>query len=105
MQDLFAALIAFVLIDPLRAELSRNLEEAGIPPATVVEVVTCTGRAAPAIVDRVLENPVGVAWQAAGFWSGSVESKAFLIQLAPECASSLDAVGARPAAGSSTWTS
>ena len=105
MQDLLAALIAFVLIDPLRAELSRNLEEAGIPQAAVVEVVACTARAAPVIVDRVVENPVGVAWQAAGFWSGSLGPRALLTELAPECASSLDAVGGRPAAGSTAWTS
>lgn len=105
MQDLLAALIAFVLIDPLRAELSQKLEAAALPPAVVVEVVACAGKAAPAIVDRVLEDPVGAAWRAARFWSGAIASDALLADLAPECAPALGAVGSRPAAGSATWTS
>ncbi|MBL8687541.1 MAG: hypothetical protein JNL04_00485 [Rhodospirillaceae bacterium] len=103
MQDLLAALIAFILIDPLRAGLSRTLEAAGLPPAAVVEVVACTGRAAPAIVDRVLGNPVDAAWRVAGFWTGAVGPKDLLSEFAPECATTLDAVGGRPAAGLATW--
>ena len=105
MQDLFAALIAFVLIDPLRAGLSRTLEEAGLPPAAVVEVVACTGRAAPAIVERALGNPVDAAWRVAGFWSGAVGPKALLAEFAPECATALDGVASRPAAEPATWKS
>ncbi len=104
MQELLAALIAFVLIDPLRAELSQKLEAAGIPPTAVVEVVACAGKAAPAIVDRVLEDPVGAAWRVAGFWSGTIASEALLAELAPECAPALNAAGRRPATGSATWT-
>lgn len=99
MQDLLAALIAFILIDPLRAELSRTLEAAELPPAAVVEVVACTGKAAPAIVARVIENPAGAAWRVAGFWSGALGSRDLLVELAPECAAALDAVGGRTTAG------
>ena len=44
MQDLLAALIAFILIDPLRAGLSRTLEAAGLPPYGRLAALIVSGR-------------------------------------------------------------
>ena len=94
MMEFFAALVAFFLTGPLQAELSGKLASAQAPQAIVSSVVECSKEAAPAIVDRVLSDPLWAATQTFNVWTGQIQPDAVLLEAAPGCASAIEA--ARP---------
>ncbi len=94
MMEFFAALVAFFLTGPLQAELSEKLQIARAPQAVLSSVMACSKEAAPAIVERVLSDPLWAATQTFNVWTGQKKPESVLLEAAPGCASALEA--ARP---------
>ena len=94
MQDLFAALVSFFLIQPIQAEVTEKFEAARVPQAVISEVTTCGRTAAPLVLDRVISDPVWALSSAVRAWTGTTRPEALLLEVAPGCAPALSA--ARP---------
>ena len=94
MQDLFAALVSFFLIQPIQAEVTEKLEAARVPQAVISEVTTCGPTAAPLVLERVISDPVWALSSAVRAWTGTTRPEALLLEVAPGCAPALSA--ARP---------
>lgn len=94
MQDLFAALINLVLVDPLQHEIAEAFAASRAPHEVVVSVATCATAHGSQIVDRALGDPWWAASSAFGVWVGSAEQYKLLVEAAPECAAAVEA--ARP---------
>ncbi len=86
MQDLAAALISFVLLDPLGAEVRERLEAARAPQAVVSEVVSCIEKAGPALAVRAWSEPLWIATTAFSVWTGTASVEAVAAEAAPACA-------------------
>lgn len=94
MQDIFAALISFFLIQPLQAEVAERLAGTRVPQEVLTEVTTCMSAAAPVIIDRATEDPGWAVSNALGIWFGTTQPEAVLIEAVPSCESAVEA--ARP---------
>jgi hypothetical protein len=94
MQDLIAALVGFLLIDPLNAEMADKLAAAREPEAVTAGVTACARSAAPRIVEQVAADPWWAVTNIIGVWVGASRSEALLVEIAPGCAGALAA--ARP---------
>jgi hypothetical protein len=92
MQDLFAALINLVLVDPLQHEIAKALAATRAPQEVVVSVATCATAHGSQIVDRALGDPWWAASNAFGVWVGLAEPYTLLVEAAPECAAAVEAV-------------
>lgn len=89
--ELFAAVVSFFLTGPLQAELSEKLQIARAPQAVVSSVMECSKEAAPAIVDRVLSDPVWATTQTFYVRAGQKRPEAVLLDAAPGCAAAIEA--------------
>jgi hypothetical protein len=96
LHDVIAALVSFLLIEPLQAEMAEKLGAARVPQAAIADVTSCAGAATPAIVSRAASDPWWAVSSAVGLWIGSASPEALLADAAPGCASALKA--ARPLA-------
>ena len=94
MQDLFAALVSFFLIQPIQAELTEKLEVARVPQSVIADVTACGRTATPLVLDRVISDPVWSLSSAVRAWTGTTRPEALLLEVAPGCASALSS--ARP---------
>ncbi|WP_230532038.1 hypothetical protein [Microvirga roseola] len=86
MQEIFAALASFLLIEPLQAEITERLAKAGAPQAVVSEVTACAKAATPIIIERTASDPGWASSTAVRLWMGSAEPGAILTEIAPACA-------------------
>lgn len=91
MQGLMAAVIGFFLIDPLAASLSEALAAQKVPPHLAMEIVECTKAAGPAVIDRVMADPLWALQSVVSVWTGSLSAQAIVADVAPACANSLQA--------------
>ncbi|BAU94052.1 long-chain-fatty-acid-CoA ligase (plasmid) [Methylorubrum populi] len=91
MPDLFAALVAFFLIDPLKAEMADKLAAARAPQAVVAQVSACARSAAPQIVERATADPWWAMANTFNVWVGSKGPEALLVEIAPACAGAVAA--------------
>ena len=92
MQDLFAALISLVLVQPLETELRDRLEAARAPQAAVAEVAACIQTSAPALAQRAWSDPWWVASTSLRVWIGTASPEAVAAEAAPACAPAIRAV-------------
>lgn len=86
MQDIFAALVSFFILDPLEGELRTQLARAGIAQQNISQVVTCLQAEGPAVASRAWEDPGWAVTTAVGLWSGATSPRAALAEAAPRCA-------------------
>lgn len=94
LDNTFAALVSFFLIDPLQVEIADRLASAGAPPAIVADVTSCARPATPVIVERATGDVWWAASTAFALWVGSTTPDAVLVETAPVCAAAVEA--ARP---------
>jgi len=91
MTDLIAALISFLLIEPLGAQIRERLEAARAPQAVIAEVAACARAATPLIVERATSDPWWAASSAVGLWIGTTRPERLLTEAAPACAGAVQA--------------
>ena len=94
MMELFAAFVSVFLTGPRQAELSEKRQMTRAPQAIVSGLMECSKEAAPAIVNRVLSEPIWALTQTFNVWPGQIQPDAVLLEAAPGCASAIEA--ARP---------
>ena len=85
MQDLFAALVSFFLIEPLQAEMADKLAAARAPQAIVSNVASCIDGAAPALVQRAWSDPWWVASTSFSVWVGAASLEEVAARAVPAC--------------------
>jgi hypothetical protein len=92
MHDIILALVSFFLVDPFQAEMMEQIGAANVPPEVVQQVTECAGVAAPALAERVMNDPwwgiTSVAW----VWVGASTADAVLAEAVPACEPALQAV-------------
>ncbi|MDB5560006.1 MAG: hypothetical protein JWQ36_2940 [Enterovirga sp.] len=94
LQDLIAALVSTLLIQPLQTEVRERLEGAQVPSAVITDVMSCARGAAPAAIARASADPVWAVSSAVRVWIGTTRPEALLLDVAPGCAPAISA--ARP---------
>lgn len=94
MQDFIAMILAFFLLDPLKAALTEELSAANAPAAVVSQVTACASEAAPAIIEHATNDPWWALSSAFRLWTGMAKPDAVFIEAAPACKSAVAA--ARP---------
>lgn len=85
MQDIFAALVSFFILDPLEGELRTQLARAGIAQQSIGQVVACVQAEGPSVVGRAWNDPGWAVTTAFGLWSGATSPRAALADAAPRC--------------------
>lgn len=94
MQDLLAALVSFLLLAPLKAEMADRLAAARAPQAVIAEVSACAQSAAPRFVERATAEPWWAISSTFSLWVGTSRPETLLVEVAPGCAGAVAA--ARP---------
>jgi hypothetical protein len=89
-QELVAALVAFFIIDPLKAELGEKLAAARVPPGIVREVTACATAATPVVVERLSSDPLWAAGAVIRVWAGLAPPETVLAEAAPACRPAID---------------
>ncbi len=90
MSELIAALVAFLIVDPLKAELAEKLGAARVPQTIVREVVACAQDATPVVVQRLGSDPLWAAGAVIRVWAGLAPPETVLGEAAPACRPALD---------------
>ena len=94
MEAIITAIVSFLLIDPLKAEMVDKLASARAPQPVIAEVTACAGTAVPLIVERATSDPWWAATRVYSAWVGTTGTEALLIEVAPGCSGAVRA--ARP---------
>ncbi|WP_407530701.1 hypothetical protein [Methylobacterium oryzisoli] len=94
MDSIIAALVSFLLIDPLKAETADKLAAARAPQTVVAEMSACTRSAALRIVERASTDPWWAVSNSVHVWVGTKAPKTLLVEVQPSCAGAVAA--ARP---------
>ena len=94
MQDFIAALVSFLLIEPLQAEMAAKLAAARAPQAVAAEVTACARDAAPLFVERATSDPWWAVSSGFQVWIGTARPETLLAEAAPSCDGAIRA--ARP---------
>lgn len=90
MQDIVAALAAFFIVDPLKAELAEKLAAARVPQALVGELTSCATAATPVVVERLGSDPLWAAGAVIRVWAGLAPPETVLAEAAPACRPALE---------------
>ncbi|MGU3494044.1 hypothetical protein ACLBXM_08380 [Xanthobacteraceae bacterium A53D] len=85
MQEIFAALISFFIIQPLESELKESLASAGIAQEQVGQALGCLQAEGPAVVNRAMDNPGWAVSTTVGLWIGTSNPREVLAEAAPRC--------------------
>lgn len=99
MQEFFAALLSFFLIEPLQSAMAERFGD--ISREQVASVTTCIREATPVLIQQGWDQPWGTATQVLGIWTGLTQPEDILAGTTQSCT---DAVGALRATGN-TWQS
>lgn len=94
MMEILAAVVTFFLTGPLQTELNEKLAAARAPQAVATHLASCAGKAAPAMIEKALSNPVWAVNSVLGVWTGYARPEAILLDAAPACRPAIEA--ARP---------
>ena len=94
MQEIIAALVAFFILDPLKADISERLAATRAPQALVRELAACAQRETPTVVARLAQDPWWGVTTVVRVWAGLTPLDAVLQETAPGCRPALEA--ARP---------
>jgi hypothetical protein len=92
MNELVLSLVSFFLINPLQAELDRYLTEAKVPVELIKQVKDCAITAGPTIANRVTDDPGWAVSSIYHVWVGSAHPEDILVEAAPTCKATVDAV-------------
>lgn len=90
LQDIIAALISIFLIEPLQANITERLAEAGFSAQAAGRVASCFSDAAPGILDRAGNDPAWAIGHAVGYWTGVSTVDDILNDAAPNCLIALE---------------
>ncbi len=93
MNDLLSALFSYFVVSPAQSALAERLTQAGAPRDVIGKVAACGPKAAE-LFDRIVTDPWWAISTAIRAWFGTVRPDALMLELAPGCASVIDA--ARP---------
>ena len=93
MNDLLSTLFSYFVVSPAQSALAERLTQAGAPRDVIGKVAACGPKAAE-LVDRIMTDPWWAISTAIRTWFGTARPDALLLELAPGCASVIDA--ARP---------
>lgn len=91
MQDFFAALIAFFLLEPLQQQVDDTLSATRVPQEMAIAVASCAREHGAQIIDRALNDPWWAVSKSFGVWTGLADPSAILIEAAPNCAPAVQA--------------
>jgi hypothetical protein len=91
MESIVAALVSFVLIEPLKADMADKLAIARAPQAIVAEVTACARTAAPLVIARATSDPWWATEKALSIWIGTTRPETLLIEVAPGCSGAVEA--------------
>ena len=86
MQEIIAALVSFVLIEPVQAHIAERYVDAGLSRQAAAEAASCFSDATPGILRRVGNEPGWAIQHAVGYWIGSSSVDAIVSDAAPQCA-------------------
>ncbi len=92
MQDIILALISFFLVDPFQAEMNERIAAANVPAEIVQQVGECAGVAAPALVERVSNDPWWGVTSVVWVWVGASTAESVVAEAVPACQPALTAV-------------
>jgi hypothetical protein len=91
MQDVIAYLVGFFLLEPLEARLAEKLQAAKVPKNIIAQVQDCARTDAPALVERVMSDPLWGAQAAVRVWTGTTSPAVILADALPGCRPAIEA--------------
>ena len=96
MQEFFAALLSFFLIEPLQAEMEKRIGSAS--RESMAEISICIRDATPVLIRQASEDPWQTATHVFGIWSGVTAAEEILVRTTPSCERAVKLL--RPSSGS-----
>lgn len=90
MQELMAALVSLILVQPLQREVANTLAAAQAPRDVAAAVANCAREHGPDIVNRAIGDPWWAASSALSVWTGLAQPSALLAEAAPSCAAAIE---------------
>jgi len=91
LQDIFASLVSFLIVDPLQAEMNERLAQVQAPQAVIGQVRACAEASLPQLADRAMAEPAWVVSTAFDVWIGRTAPEDILGSTTPQCATALKA--------------
>jgi hypothetical protein len=92
MQELFAALLSFFLVEPLQAEIKERFGTAS--REAVEEAIACVREETPALIQRGSDDPWWVAGHIFQYWAGISTPEEIVAETTPRCAGAIRNLGA-----------
>jgi hypothetical protein len=88
-QDIFALVISWLIVDPLQNEMNKRLAEVRAPQALIADVRTCAESSLPKLADRAAAEPSWVLATALDVWTGRTAPEDVLGASSPQCANTV----------------
>ena len=85
LQDLLAAVVGVLIVDPLQAEMNERLSQVRAPQAVITEMRTCAESSLPKLADRAMAEPLWVVTAALDVWTGRTRPEEILGGTSNQC--------------------
>ena len=91
LQELLAALVSVLIVDPLQAEMNERLARIGAPQAVIADMRTCAESSLPNLAGRATAEPLWVVTTALDVWTGRTAPEEVLGGTSAQCDAAIKA--------------
>jgi hypothetical protein len=84
-QELLAALVSVLIVNPLQAEMNERLAKIGAPQAVISDMRRCAESSLPELADRATGEPLWVVTTALEVWTGRTAPEEVLGGTSAQC--------------------
>jgi len=91
LQELLAAVVGVLIVDPLQAEMNERLAQVRAPQTVIAEMRTCAEASLPQLADRAVADPLWVVSTTFDVWTGRTAPERILGGTSPQCDAAIKA--------------
>ncbi|WP_366657353.1 hypothetical protein [Fodinicurvata sp. EGI_FJ10296] len=91
-QEIFAALVAFFLVEPMQGHIVDSYVANGMDREQATEIATCFTDQTPAILAQAGHDPMQAFTNAMNYWTGLSDIDAIVADMAPQCMQNTEVV-------------
>ncbi|EIM25241.1 hypothetical protein [Microvirga lotononidis] len=91
LQEILAAIVSALIVDPLQAEMSERLAQIRAPQTVIADMRTCAEASLPKLADRALADPLWVVKATLDVWTGRTAPEEVLGGTSAQCDAAIKA--------------
>ncbi|WP_262030651.1 hypothetical protein [Microvirga sp. Mcv34] len=91
LQELLAAVVSVLIVDPLQAEMNERLSQIRAPQAVITDMRSCAEASLPRLADRAVADPFWAVRATFDVWTGRTAPEDILGGTSTQCDAAIKA--------------